>query len=91
MGLPPLRPVRKVYGNSPSGVILGTVELLGLVAEKADLHGPFWDRVRGLDLNVQKPGRTAKKWTEGPARHAGQGSATSGAVTRHGAGPRSNA
>jgi high-affinity nickel-transport protein len=33
-------------------LIIGTVELLGLVAEKAHLHGAFWDRVAGLDLNI---------------------------------------
>ncbi|MFJ9736989.1 HoxN/HupN/NixA family nickel/cobalt transporter [Streptomyces sp. NPDC101166] len=53
------KPVRKVYYNLTItglsvavALIVGTVELLGLVAEKADLHGPFWDRVSGLDLNV---------------------------------------
>ncbi|GAA3895091.1 hypothetical protein GCM10023084_54800 [Streptomyces lacrimifluminis] len=33
-------------------LIIGTVELLGLIADQADLHGPFWDRVSGLDLNL---------------------------------------
>ncbi|MCF1592230.1 HoxN/HupN/NixA family nickel/cobalt transporter [Streptomyces muensis] len=53
------RPVRKVFYNlTVTGLsvavalIIGTVELLGLVAEKAHLHGAFWDRVAGLDLNV---------------------------------------
>lgn len=53
------RPVRKVYYNlTVTGLsvavalIIGTAELLGLVAEKAHLHGAFWDRVAGLDLNV---------------------------------------
>ncbi|MFC9502198.1 HoxN/HupN/NixA family nickel/cobalt transporter [Streptomyces sp. NPDC057002] len=53
------KPVRKVYYNlTVTGLsvavalLIGTVELLGLIAEKADLHGPFWDWVSGLDLNV---------------------------------------
>ncbi|MER6160722.1 HoxN/HupN/NixA family nickel/cobalt transporter [Streptomyces sp. NPDC001868] len=52
-------PVRKVYYNLTItglsvavALIIGTVELLGLVAEKAHLHGTFWDRVSGLDLNT---------------------------------------
>ncbi|MFI7499792.1 HoxN/HupN/NixA family nickel/cobalt transporter [Streptomyces sp. NPDC049687] len=52
-------PVRKVYYNlTVTGLsvavalVIGTVELLGLVAEEAHLHGPFWDRVAGLDLNL---------------------------------------
>ncbi|MEU4032562.1 HoxN/HupN/NixA family nickel/cobalt transporter [Streptomyces collinus] len=53
------KPVRKVYYNLTItglsvavALIIGTVELLGLVAEKADLHGPFWDWISGLDLNI---------------------------------------
>ncbi|MFI9645517.1 HoxN/HupN/NixA family nickel/cobalt transporter [Streptomyces sp. NPDC052040] len=53
------KPVRKVYYNLTMtglsvavALIIGTVELLGLVAEKADLHGAFWDWVSGLDLNT---------------------------------------
>ncbi|MGV9791523.1 HoxN/HupN/NixA family nickel/cobalt transporter [Streptomyces sp. NPDC004673] len=53
------KPVRKVYYNLTItglsvavALIIGTVELLGLVAEKADLHGFFWDWVAGLDLNI---------------------------------------
>ncbi|MEU0673787.1 HoxN/HupN/NixA family nickel/cobalt transporter [Streptomyces sp. NPDC006172] len=53
------KPVRKVYYNlTVTGLsvavalVIGTVELLGLVAEQAGLHGPFWDWVSGLDLNV---------------------------------------
>ncbi|WP_330289919.1 HoxN/HupN/NixA family nickel/cobalt transporter [Streptomyces sp. NBC_00576] len=53
------KPVRKVYYNLTItglsvavALIIGTVELLGLIAEQADLHGPFWDRVAGLDLNI---------------------------------------
>ncbi|GGI96279.1 HoxN/HupN/NixA family nickel/cobalt transporter [Streptomyces brasiliensis] len=53
------KPVRKVYYNLTItglsvavALIIGTVELLGLLADKLRLHGPFWDRVSGLDLNV---------------------------------------
>ncbi|WTV96135.1 HoxN/HupN/NixA family nickel/cobalt transporter [Streptomyces sp. NBC_00487] len=53
------QPVRKVYYNLiitglsvAVALVIGTVELLGLVAEKARLHGTFWDRVSGLDLNT---------------------------------------
>ena len=53
------KPVRKVYYNLTItglsvavALLIGTVELLGLVAEKADLHGAFWDWVAGIDLNT---------------------------------------
>ncbi|MEV6119414.1 HoxN/HupN/NixA family nickel/cobalt transporter [Streptomyces sp. NPDC052077] len=53
------KPVRKVYYNLTItglsvavALIIGTVELLGLVGEKLGLHGPFWDWVSGLDLNI---------------------------------------
>ncbi|MBT2418749.1 HoxN/HupN/NixA family nickel/cobalt transporter [Streptomyces sp. ISL-22] len=53
------KPVRKVYYNlTVTGLsvavalLVGTVELLGLIAEKAGLHGAFWDWVSGLDLNT---------------------------------------
>jgi nickel/cobalt transporter (NiCoT) family protein len=53
------KPVRKVYYNLTItglsvavALIIGTVELLGLLAQKLDLHGVFWDWVAGLDLNV---------------------------------------
>ncbi|MFD8913446.1 HoxN/HupN/NixA family nickel/cobalt transporter [Streptomyces sp. NPDC059575] len=53
------KPVRKVYYNLTItglsvavALIIGTVELLGLIAEKAHLHGAFWDWVSGLDLNI---------------------------------------
>ncbi len=52
------KPVRKVYYNiTITGLsvavafLIGTVELLGIIAEKAQLTGPFWDWVSGLDLN----------------------------------------
>jgi len=53
------KPVRKVYYNLTItglsvavALIIGTVELLGLIGEKAGLHGAFWDWVGGLDLNI---------------------------------------
>ncbi|MFF1811159.1 HoxN/HupN/NixA family nickel/cobalt transporter [Streptomyces sp. NPDC058251] len=53
------KPVRKVYYNLTItglsvavALIIGTVELLGLLAQKLRLHGAFWDWVGGLDLNV---------------------------------------
>ncbi|EMF01790.1 HoxN/HupN/NixA family nickel/cobalt transporter [Streptomyces mobaraensis NBRC 13819 = DSM 40847] len=53
------KPVRKVYYNlTVTGLsvavalLIGTVELLALLADKAGLHGPFWDWIGGLDLNT---------------------------------------
>lgn len=53
------KPVRKVYYNLTItglsvavALIIGTVELLGLLADELDLHGAFWDWVSGLDLNT---------------------------------------
>ena len=53
------KPVRRIYYNLTItglsvavALIIGTVELLGLLAAKLDLHGAFWDRVSGLDLNT---------------------------------------
>ncbi|MFJ4961739.1 HoxN/HupN/NixA family nickel/cobalt transporter [Streptomyces sp. NPDC088729] len=53
------RPVRKVYYNLTItglsvavALVVGTVELLGLIGDKLGLHGAFWDWVGGLDLNV---------------------------------------
>ncbi|MEU8922483.1 HoxN/HupN/NixA family nickel/cobalt transporter [Kitasatospora sp. NPDC048545] len=53
------KPVRKIYYNLTItglsvavALIIGTVELLGLLADKLDLHGAFWDWVSGLDLNT---------------------------------------
>jgi len=53
------KPVRKVYYNLTItglsvavALLIGTVELLGLLAEKLDLHGPFWTWIAGLDLNT---------------------------------------
>ncbi|MGW0990548.1 HoxN/HupN/NixA family nickel/cobalt transporter [Streptomyces sp. NPDC002486] len=33
-------------------LLIGTVELLGLLAARLDLHSPFRDLISGLDLNV---------------------------------------
>jgi high-affinity nickel-transport protein len=53
------RPVRKVYYNIAVtalsvtvAFVIGTVELLGLVANELTLHGDFWDWVAGIDLNT---------------------------------------
>ncbi|MEV6118770.1 HoxN/HupN/NixA family nickel/cobalt transporter [Streptomyces sp. NPDC052109] len=53
------KPVRKVYYNlTVTGLsvavalIIGTAEMLGLLAAKAGLHGGFWDWLGGLDLNT---------------------------------------
>ncbi|WP_329342658.1 HoxN/HupN/NixA family nickel/cobalt transporter [Streptomyces sp. NBC_00663] len=53
------KPVRKVYYNLTItglsvavALLIGTVELLGLLAEKLDLRGPFWTWIFGLDLNT---------------------------------------
>jgi high-affinity nickel-transport protein len=53
------KPVRKVYYNLTvtglsvaAALVIGTVELLGLLADELDLHGTFWDWIAGLDLNT---------------------------------------
>ncbi|MFI6564898.1 HoxN/HupN/NixA family nickel/cobalt transporter [Streptomyces sp. NPDC050534] len=53
------KPVRKVYYNLTItglsvavALLIGSVELLGLLAGKLGLHGFFWDWVAGLDLNT---------------------------------------
>ncbi|MFD7797398.1 HoxN/HupN/NixA family nickel/cobalt transporter [Streptomyces sp. NPDC059759] len=53
------KPVRKVYYNlTITGLsvavafIIGTVELLSLLADKLGLHGAFWDWAGSLDLNI---------------------------------------
>jgi high-affinity nickel-transport protein len=50
--------VRKVYYNITItglsvavALIIGTVELLGLVAQQYRLGGPFWTWVSGLNIN----------------------------------------
>jgi high-affinity nickel-transport protein len=53
------KPVRKVSYNLTItdlsvavALVIGTIELLGLLADKLHLHGAFWDWVAGLDLNT---------------------------------------
>ena len=53
------RPIRKVYYNLvitglsvAVAVLIGTVELLGLLSSEFDLQGPFWDTVAGFDVNT---------------------------------------
>jgi high-affinity nickel-transport protein len=53
------KPVRKVYYNITItglsvavALIVGTAQLLGLLAGQLGLHGGFWDWVAGLDLNI---------------------------------------
>ena len=52
------KPVRKVYYNITItglsvavALIIGGIELLGILAEKAGLTGAFWDWIAGIDLN----------------------------------------
>ncbi|MGW4197128.1 HoxN/HupN/NixA family nickel/cobalt transporter [Streptomyces sp. NPDC005004] len=51
-------PVRKVFYNITitglsvaAAMIIGTVELLSIAADKLSLHGAFWQWVGGIDLN----------------------------------------
>ncbi|SDI80482.1 high-affinity nickel-transport protein [Frankineae bacterium MT45] len=53
------KPVRKVFYNlTITGLsivvafVIGTVELLCVLAEQLNLSGPFWDWISGLDLNT---------------------------------------
>jgi len=53
------KPVRKVYYNITItglsvavALIIGTVELLGLLAQQLGWSGGFWDWIGGLDLNA---------------------------------------
>jgi high-affinity nickel-transport protein len=53
------KPVRRVYYNiTITGLsvavafIIGTVELLGLLAQQLNLKGSFWDWISGLDINL---------------------------------------
>ncbi|MEU0680160.1 MULTISPECIES: HoxN/HupN/NixA family nickel/cobalt transporter [Streptomyces] len=52
-------PVRKVFYNITitglsvaAALLIGTVELLSIAAEKLSLHGAFWEWVSGIDLNA---------------------------------------
>ncbi len=51
--------MRRVYCNLTItglsvavALLIGTVELLGLLADQLGLHGAFWDWVSSLDLNI---------------------------------------
>jgi high-affinity nickel-transport protein len=53
------KPVRKVYYNIlitglsvAVAFLIGSIEILGIVVEKAHLSGGFWDWVSGIDLNM---------------------------------------
>jgi high-affinity nickel-transport protein len=53
------KPVRKVYYNITItglsvaiALVVGTIELLGLAADKLTLHGRFWDWVSAIDINT---------------------------------------
>jgi nickel/cobalt transporter (NiCoT) family protein len=52
-------PVRKIYYNITVtalsvavALLIGTVELLALLADQLSWHGPFWEWLGGLDLNT---------------------------------------
>lgn len=54
-----LKPVRKVYYNITItglsiavALIIGGIELLGLLAQQLSLTGSFWDWINGLDINL---------------------------------------
>ncbi len=53
------RPIRKVFYNITItglsvavALLIGTIELLSVVAERLSLHGGIWDRISTLDLNL---------------------------------------
>jgi nickel/cobalt transporter (NiCoT) family protein len=53
------KPVRKVYYNLTItglsvavALVIGTIELLGLAADKLTLHGRFWSWVSAIDINT---------------------------------------
>jgi high-affinity nickel-transport protein len=53
------RPVRKVYYNLVitalsigAAFIIGTIEILGIAATEAHLHGGFWDLMAGFNINL---------------------------------------
>ena len=53
------QPVRKIYYNLTItglsiavALLVGTVELLGLLAHKLSLHGSFWSWVSGININT---------------------------------------
>jgi len=53
------KPVRKVYYNLiitglsvAVALVIGSIELLGVLAEELGLSGGFWDWIAGINLNV---------------------------------------
>ncbi len=53
------RPVRKVYYNLVitglsigAAFIIGTIEILGVLADEFHLHGSFWDAMAGFNINL---------------------------------------
>jgi high-affinity nickel-transport protein len=53
------KPVRKVYYNLTItglsvavALVIGTIELLGLAADKLTLRGGFWDWIAGININT---------------------------------------
>jgi nickel/cobalt transporter (NiCoT) family protein len=53
------RPVRKVYYNLVitglsigAAFIIGTIEILGILATEVHLHGAFWSLVAGFNINI---------------------------------------
>jgi nickel/cobalt transporter (NiCoT) family protein len=53
------KPIRKVYYNITItalsitvALVIGTIELLGLLASKLTLHGRFWDWVSAININT---------------------------------------
>lgn len=54
-----VRPVRKVYYNLvitglsvAVALVIGSIEVIGLVGERLELRGPAWDWIASLDLNL---------------------------------------
>lgn len=52
------KPTRRIYYNMvvtglsvAAALLIGSVELLGLIGERFELHGAFWDMAMGVDLN----------------------------------------
>jgi high-affinity nickel-transport protein len=53
------RPLRKVYYNLTItglsifvAIFIGTIELVGLLAQEGNLHGPFWGFIETVNLNT---------------------------------------
>ena len=52
-------PIRKIYYNITMtslsifiAFVIGTIEILGLLADKAGWGGPFWSWIAGIDINL---------------------------------------